>query len=482
VRGTINKKKERDWMKRYLLVACIIAATLCTSQTANANVFAAHLTSSVTGGGYALKYRLNEPASTVVIQIRGPEPATDVVRTLAGGTSEGLNSVLWDAKDESSIDVPTGNYDWVVTATDPVGHVARYDRLNNDNDTTSKYFHGCGVVANTNQDSDYFGCVYVSESEGGTVDGRITSQGIFLLNNDLTPYTVQGDSGYDGNLVWSTAKWFSPMRVRLDEEDNVIITDWSNSHSGIWKAPPHCRGTFAPVLTENGRSVSGRCDNHGSIMAAWVEGSGSSRVIYTIDEDYTVGLETTGSILKYDVGDALSYSATPEVIYNDAIFGNKIVNSRVQHVKDDTGWWITQYRPSQEFEPWLIHWNRGAIDFDSKSAGLGIQPSYGALAIDPAGDRLLIGQVGYISLLDISGMPTTVAIEGTIPSGGDDVQDVGFDAAGNFFQINSSLKRLRYYSPDDGPNSFATTCPSSQTIQLGSLSTGIENRTWNAYE
>jgi len=464
-----------------LILATYLVGLMCVPPSTHANVFAAHLEKTQQAGQVEMRYRLNENATSVQVQVLGPLPASNVLRSLAGTTTKGLNVVSWDLRDASSNVVPGGEYVWQVVATDGVGHTLKYDQLSSDASTTSKYYYATGVCSNTNQDSDYFGCLYVSSGEAGTTDGRTTTEGIYILHNDLTPFTSQGDTAFSGGIPWSS--WFSPMRVRLDGEGNLIISDWSDAHSGLWMTSPDCLDPFVPLLATEGRDIFGLCANHGSIMSVWPEGSGASRVLYTIDEDYTIDDETTGSILKYEIGQETVYSTTPSLEYDDHASGDLIVSGRCQHVRDDNGWWITQSLASQSVsEPWLIHWSGSTVDYNSAISGLSIVRSYGAMDIDLTRERLVLGGLGYIALLDFSLAPGSVLVEGEIPAGGDNVQDVAFDAGGNFFEINSSLRRLRAYSPDGGPNSFITTCPPSQRIHVGADSTGILQTYWSVYQ
>lgn len=467
-------------MKRLLLVISIFALGLFCIADASANVFAADLKLARIGTSHVLRYRLNEPATEVQIVIQGPLPSTETVQTLPGTTQKGINEIIWDGTVDGGTMFEQEVYDWVVWATDSIGHTGQFDLLSDDDATVSKYYHPCGVASNRNQDNEHFGCLYVTESEGGSVTTRTTTEGVFILNNDLTPFSGQGDSGYLKGTSWLS--WFSPMRVRLDEAGNVFLSDFMNSHTGIWKNDPECSGDFLPVLTEEGRDSSGLCTNHGTIMGFWLEGSGKDLELYTLDEDYSVGEETTGSILKYEVGNALQYDITPTVVFDDGANGDLIINSRSQLVRDENGWWIAQYQATQTpSTPWLIHWNGTSVDYNSAIAGLEISSCYGALDIDPEGKRLIVGGFGQIALLDISQGVSSVDLIGEIPAGGDHVQDVGFDAAGNFYQVNTSLKRLRYYSPNDGPNSYSTRCSSSQRFST-EPSTSVPVRQWENYQ
>lgn len=451
-------------------------------RVADANVFAAHLRSEPTATGYEFRYRLNEPATSVTISIHGPHPSNAVVREVSGGISKGMNLGEWDLRDALSSPVPSGVYNWSVTAVDTVGHHAKYDQLSDDAATTSKYYFGTGVCANTDQSSDYFGCVYVSAGESGMAGGRATTEGIYILNNDFSPHDDQGDVGHTGGVAWSTS-WFSPMRIRLDGAGNPVISDWSEDHSGLWIATPDCRSPFGALLDEENRNVQGLCTNHGSIMTVWADGSGIDRIVYTIDEDYTVADEGIGSILRYEVGNAVNFSATPMVEFNNFTNGNLIVSTRLQHVQDESGWWIAQSLDNQSASaPWLIHWNGSTVDYNSGFSGLGITRSYGALAIDPSGGRLVLAGLGKIALLNITSVPATAVVKGEIDAGGDLIQDVAFDAAGNFIQINSSSRRLQAYSPDDGANSFMTRSPNSQLLGVGVVSTGVSDPAWTLYK
>jgi len=464
---------------KYIAALLAMVLPVCV---ADANVFAAHLQSSPTSTGYEFTYRLNEPATSVTISIQGPLPSSVVVREVSGGVFKGLNTAEWDLLDSMAQPVAAGTYNWSVTAVDSVGHVAKFDQISSDSETTSKYYYGTGVCTNTDPSSEHFGCVYVAVGESGTTDGRAISEGLFVLNNDLSPFDSQGNIGHRGLVSWSSS-WFSPMRVRLDGEGRPIISDWSEDHSGVWIATPDCNTPFVALLTEENRNSYGLCLNHGSIMAVWAEGSGTGRVIYTIDEDYTVGGETAGSVLRYDIGDATQYADAPTVHYNDTANGNLVISTRSQHVRDGSGWWITQSLAEQSAStPWLFRWNGSTVDYNSASAGLSINRSYGALDIDLARRRLVLGGLGTVSLLNIASAPSSVLVVGEIDAGGDHVQDVSFDAAGNFLQINSSVRRLRAYSPNDGANSFVTPCRTSQQLIVGKVgSTGISQEIWNPY-
>ena len=61
----------------------------------------------------AISYILNEPASAgVTIKILSGATAVRTISLAGGsaGTTRGTNTVVWDGKDDSSANVPGGNY------------------------------------------------------------------------------------------------------------------------------------------------------------------------------------------------------------------------------------------------------------------------------------------------------------------------------------------------------------------------------------
>lgn len=92
-----------------------LGSLLAFNQQARANVFAAHLETSATSwnfqsGPITFSYRLNQPATSVNIEIyRAADPNT-VIRTITNcPTARGLNQVSWDGTDDLGNQVPAGN-------------------------------------------------------------------------------------------------------------------------------------------------------------------------------------------------------------------------------------------------------------------------------------------------------------------------------------------------------------------------------------
>lgn len=470
-------------MKKILMIVLSAALLTGVATVSHANVFAAHLKAVASGSAgsesYELSYRLNEPATSVSIEVYGPLPGTTVIRTLTGTTAKGLNTVTWDGTKTGGARADEGDYGWKVVATDSVGHTAQYDLITDDGTALDFEYPG-GIAVNKSQDSDFFGCIYVVQSRDGvTGRGRSVTQGLFILNNDGTPFDSQGDTAYSGNVAWTTSV-SGPIRAAVSEDGSYLyVSDWTDTHGSVWRAPSDGSGTWPAALTEAGRDAAGLCTNHGSLMPVLVEGSGASTVLYTMDEDYPNATSPQrGSIFKYNIGTAVDYADLPTVEYDDGIL-NRVQNYRCDMVRGNDGWWMAQNRSSgqnSQTVPALFHWNvtSATEDFNSGVTTLDMNEGYGALAKSPDGNTIYLssyGATGQLHVINVTGFPGTAPTRVTYfktstSSAIDYGRDVKTDAAGNFFVVMNICELLRGFSPNSGANSFTTNNPTSQKLTL----------------
>jgi hypothetical protein len=457
---------------------CLImsAMLLVFPAAAFANVFAAHLAVSdslydPTGGDLEITYRLNEAATSVTIEIFAESAPSTPVRTLTGGTAQGLNTVNWDGTDGST-QVPDGNYSFRVIADDTVGHTS-WEQINDTASDLQQHFYGPrGIAVQTDQTSPYFGTIYVCEGyPGATASGRTTTGGIYAVGNDGSDIFGQGDTAFNGASSDNT------YRCTLSEDGDLYIADWSDTTSGVWRAPGNLLGSWPAVLTEANRDGTGVCDNHGSVNSVMVLGIGASRELLTRDEDFSTGLEDPGSVLSYAIGNTTSYAGSPSVVVND---GGLTVNSAAAcFVQDSNGdWWLSQYRwtpASGSPHLWRMNALTGLVDYNSFDAGtlVGTAEGYGGMCINPAGDTIYISGFGTagITIFDIPTLSVNSVIDTQTMGINDNNREPALDAAGNLVFGNSFMELLYALSPPDGPNNFTTTYHT--TFEVGQV-TSVE--------
>jgi hypothetical protein len=329
---------------------------------------------------------------------------------------------------------------------------AGWTQISEDTLAQSKYYSPKGVTVNRNPTSVNFGRIYVSEGLGGAVaaGGRATTDGLYVMGADQSDILLQGDVAASGGIDWTVGGSNSPFKLSIAPDNSVYLADWSDGHSGLWRAPADVSGVFPNVLANMNRDSAGLTDNHGSIPSVWVEGTGEGVQVYTLDEDFDIG-GTTGSVLRYDVGTATDYNGQPVEQTQDGT--NIILNLRADVVRDEDGsWWIAQYRSTETPEaPSLTRFLDGGTSPTYNSATDDDLPllteTYGSLDIQDELDRLALGaRSGFgVYILDISD-PDSPALLDTVPQDGF-TQDVAFDAAGNLYVVSSSTETLKIWSP-----------------------------------
>src|SRR4051794_31075582 len=287
---------------RSFILLTSIAALAAHSSVTLGNDYPTNLGQSAnaftTGQNVTLSYLLNENA-TGGVGVSILNASNSVVRTISGGTALGLNQVVWDGKDNSNNNLPSGNYSFRVTSTGDTR--AAWTQISTDS-TLNNFELPRGVAVNTNPNSPYYGRVYVSNPRTNpTGAGRTMGDGLYMLNSDLSDTGIPGGTGpYTGGVDWTTdgTGGVGPFRLQVGSDDSVYITDWSDQHSGLWQAPAHLGGAWTEVLDSSvGRDSLGITNVHGSISDVVISGSGANRKLYTADEDLG-----PGDIIYYNIG------------------------------------------------------------------------------------------------------------------------------------------------------------------------------------
>ncbi len=163
-----------------------------------------------------------------------------------------------------------------------------------------------GIAVNTRPASPNFGWVYLANSASGTL-----GDGMFAFASDFSDPLGQGTTARTGGYNFGTGGSSAPYHVSVAPDDSVLVTDWSDANGNLIAMDPTL-DTFTYVLKQlvgTAASPVGANNNHGSVSHAVIVGSGASRVLYTMDEDYqtdpVTGAATEwNSVWRYDIGDA----------------------------------------------------------------------------------------------------------------------------------------------------------------------------------
>jgi len=427
-----------------------LAVTALASQLAHATPYA----SGIVRNANTVSFVLNQPAAGIAVLRDGAHPVTPAI----DATTKGVKTFDMTGYTTYSI-IVTGNTakGWVQFSSDSL--------------TQSKYYTPRGVTVDTNPKRSTFGRIVVAEAVGGAAAGRTTTEGLYIMGADQADIYNQGNTAFAGGVDWAAGGNASPWRVALNQNDplgqdyTIYIADWSDAHSGVWTADGLNPTTaFNELLDNTGRDATGLVlENygagpgslHGSISSGpWVEGVGANRVMFTLDEDMSLG-----NIWQYDIGTTASaYATAPTARVTDG--ANNILNSTADVVRDaDGSWWMAQYRSTDSAGvPALSHWadNSSAPSWVSGAATLQLNNGYGNLDIFTPQHLIALGTINYlIYVIDVSD-PNNPRLVTSIPhTGGSTVRDVAFDAAGNIYAVSGNSQTLRIYSP--GGYTVATT-------------------------
>jgi hypothetical protein len=449
---------------RCTLICAALVAAAWPGARAFGNVYPTNLAQSgatinpTAGGTLTLSYLLNEDATSVNVDIL--DASSNVVRTInAGIQTKGPQSVVWDGKDNASLNLANGNYSFRVNSN---GASRSSWTLTSTDGTLNNFELPRGVAVNNNPTSPYYGRVYVSNGQNlPTANGRAMGDGVYMLNADFSDAGISGGTGpHAGGVDWAPGGSVSPFRLEVGPDDSVYITDWSDGHSGLWQAGPNI-GTAVEVLDSTGRDGDGGNVTHGSISDVIVSGLGASRSILTTEEDVA-----PFNVLRYDIGNAATFTGPPSgVLFDNA--GGVIINSlnSIAKAKDGT-YWMSQSRAAGTDQASLIQFDAsGAILFNSLTSLGNPDPlrNIQGIAYDPVNNLLALAtaNAGGIHIFD----PTTKTIVTTFAFGGGATNtDVAFDNVGNLYVTNRSAEFARIWSP---PNTAGLAANSFSTSSLG---------------
>ena len=448
-------------MKLKYLFLSLVACLALGATAQEANVYASGLKANkIDGNSYEISFVLNAPA-TVVLNVG--DKTFDL-----GECAKGENTK------ELVIEGITGeNLPWSLTAT---GAATATEPVKVG---TQAFTNTRCITVDNNMESPYFGTIYVCETKGENQTGVMVYNAAF-----------EGDGTiYGGNAGFTTSN-ASPQRVFV-AKDALYLADWSDAHANVFKAnPADLTQDFVPIFggTQAGSGLRTAEDGTpiaGSIVSIWVEGEGENTVLYTIDEDYTGPANTINNILQYNIG----LAETPWVVAPSAVVfdnaANLIPNSSNCIVRDETGWWISQYRWSETAaNPAFIHYNTvtGEVDFNSAKAdpdGVLVGNSQaGAMAINPAGTLLAVAASNQIKVFDLvpgRGAPVVTSKYAFAHGlGGTRVWGLSFDNADNLYAAHDNGGGVAYFAMPKDANEFTTDAPTAEAITIENV-TGVKD-------
>lgn len=438
--------------------AVFAALILIVNPLANATPYA----SGVRVDAGVVSFILNESADNVTVVLDGGASTQNLGARAAGTHTFNLGAAT--------------SFEIVVKKDGSPGYLhGALNQISSDSNILNRFTSQRGVAVNKNPASPLFGRIYVSVSAAGTAGTRSLGDGVYVLNADQSEVAGLGTNALTGGLDFAVGGAEGPHRITVGADDNLYIGDWSDAGGSLFVTDPNVgngqnvlpglRGSAFPVGTTR---------SHGSISAAWIEGSlgAGNLTVYVIDEDLqTNPTATTGternSVWRWDVGAGPFPAAGPPVKLMSPLIGTASQLADLARGPDGK-WYVSQRRavPATTTGVYVRSPDGSTTLWNSLTATRTIFPGAndlleetGAVDVSPDGKWMAVVRrdnnvIQVLPLLD--GLPD-ITNRVTLPTqpASNFARDLGFDAAGNLYVVSQGWLLLRVFSP--GGRTEATT-------------------------
>ena len=446
-------------MKKNLLTLAVCAAIAMSAnavETGDANIYASGL--KVTQDG--VQFVLNATPTEVLVKFYNGETCVKTIKV--DNAVKGLNKVDLEGVFEES--VANTSLTWEVVAKAESNSAIKI--FSDESSASQMLAYPSHIVVDNNPNSLFFGRIYVNEANSYTYadKGRTTSEGIYIFDANMEDVTNQGQNAWNGGVSWVNNGWkySSPCMLYVADNGEVFISDWTDTHSGVWVMnPAKPEENFKPVFGGTRNSVGlvsqNGADIHGSISGICVMCDGEERVLYTYDEDLNGG----GKIYSYNIGNMTQpWTATPTSVFYGNSEGKMHAGLSVVMRSDKRGgFWVSQHRYSDDDYPMLAHINsNGVMDWNSNKTFVDVNDNYG-MDVSPDGSMVALACSGTIKVWNIeydgNGVPSlnvacTIADKVSAKSFG-----VAFDVADNLYLADNS-DHIRAFALPKANNSYTT--------------------------
>ena len=469
------------------VAGCCLLVMSFSSQITKANVFGSGLAAPSTWdftqqGPLAITYRLNETASDVRIEIFRAASPDSIIATLAGTTAAGLNTVAWDGRTDAGAPATSANdYRFRVIARQLEGH-QNWDDITPSSDVggiaSTRSVDAQGLAAQTDQGNPDFGCIFVNNSQPEST-GDFSKQGVYVLTADMAWYGGSAASAYaagknDPGNHWDSQDDWSPNKIKIGLDDNCIYVGDSGAYQrsdDLYVSAGTQGGTATPVMVAHG-------PNHGRIPAAISVGTGAQRVLYGIDRDQ--GGDAYPDFFRWDIGTTLNnFTGQPTKVF-DAKEANptgtllwSLRDFDIGTTGDHDAYFANRtYYPNEvrvfraSLDGSRLIWSKTGEELRAMCPSLVSHPYCCAIAVDEDSDRVAVMLDGSATtdsgrVLILRASDGEVVAQWQASPAGDAAVKQGksldFDAAGNLLSGSLTDKRVRLWSPPDGPNGYTTT-------------------------
>ena len=434
-------------MKKILLSFLALIAMVGMVNAQRAWAYDLQLTSAESSYTFAFKAMTAGTATLVFTDAVGAEVGTvDLGAVEAGANTKTL----------ALAEIPgIGNLNWAVKMTG-----AAIEEVTEVTAAEDKYYYYLAqdVAANTNPESKHFGKMYVLETYKGAGDGasahsKTQTPGVYVydpvlnLENYAEGYLP---SNVTTDPVATTYKHLHRMAINPTKDELAFV---QSKAVKVWLANLNdLKAEATNVAAETGIKASSLCyDENG--------------VLYVMDpfaSTATIYKQVNGEFVKFVERDNWGWTDDRNAMESDGRGGLWVVQN------------ITDLATNGHSEDMLTHINAaGEVDFyvnKTSSAELqALMPATsnrGQIGYDAKHDILALGGKGSVKLFNVTYTEDgpTLSLWKTVTLGGNNVDGLAFDYAGDLIAMSASVERFYKFALPTAENTCTTPAPKAQVV------------------
>lgn len=442
-----------------------------------ARIFASDLKAEKTTNGYNISYVLNENATSVELILTNATTEEDVKTISLTGLTKGENTA-----EIAFTDIPEGTtFNWSIKAT--AESIPKFVKISDDSEKYH-FFGPKGVATDKSPESQYFGRVYITNSDAGSDAGRTTTKGVYVLGADGTDITSQGNTAHTGGISWdSSTAGDSPRKVAVAADGRVFVSDYSHNNSGIYYMNPETYDmasifTGATRETTHGKLTIGGTYVGGRTGAISVSGTGADTRLYGVDRSAAEAATWWKGINTYNIGEAVEWTTAPSAAEKST---NYIGNDNNSLSAVEGGYWAAQYRGvggENASLPFMYYYSNAVGNtvyntFDSWDKSGSSQN--GGMAVNERENLIALAFNNGVAVFSYTMNGNTPIVSekfiSTLDATGTTYDDFEFDYAGNMYAVSYAGKLVSVWAMPTSDNSCIT--PAQKSMILENTDTGV---------
>jgi hypothetical protein len=417
-----------------------------------------------------INYRLNEAADAgVTVEIHSEATVVRAFTNAPGnpGAQRGMNSLIWDLRNEQGQFVPFGSYTVHITAAGN-GH-GEWTQISDDFNAGNYVLRPRGIAVNRNTNSPYYGRVFVSNAEVGLNPESEPGDRLGILKLNADGSRAEGGASNGG---WFQAGSNSiPSKIEVSDDDYVFVNDSARGlvlrfdqavsaasrafflRSDNWPnvSTTNRNGPFITGAGANTQVWMADGNDAGSVgIRRWTVGSGGT--IATNDLGITVvaaGTNSSLSVAPFDV--ALDRSNRIYTIQSRNNPGDPVDRAMRFPADDGSGQVETN-----------ADWSVGGGNDNMRGAsGIAVDSTATYVAVAFLGSGAGLGRTG--GAVKILSAATGLEVQTLTPSPFHDHTDVAWDNVGNLYVCDNADSVWRVFSP---PGANQATTVARQTLEV----------------